>query len=600
MEDKSLVTFISNYVRSDKTKSAIMLTGSWGTGKSYFIQNKLIPSFEKDEEKIRCVTISLYGLESLSDISRSIYLQLRFQRKKKEHNCPLIKKIHTFFSKLNKEATTLGKVAGKTIITGLLGKAGVSLSVSEKDLNSIFSSIDLTNCLIVLEDLERSNMDIVSILGYVNNLVEQDGAKVLLVANEDEILKRYNSDDENSDSAENSYLRVKEKTINDTILYEQNLQSAIPEIISSFKNQFLIQLSDEKTVQEICDIMQTAECHNLRVFLFACQKVVDIYKFFDELPDVDKNLRKTILLSVLSFSLKLKTGKNISWESNNLVSGELGEIDYPLLKVCYTYIMYHKYNAQLVKSCIDSLKDYWLFETTYRSTNDSDLTVLYNFYEHNEKAVIQVLGKIESRLKSNEEDISFYEFGKIAFYSIWVSEILNYNIDGIETALVNNLKGKMNKIHPQNIFRIYVTDESNGHIKERYETLRHRMIRSLKADECVIFGFNYDVSQLAKFLEFAYSKEHVYLTDNAFISKFDVEKLAKMYCDGSAKQRQKFRSAFGAVYAERNVKQFYPDDIKDLKRFCNLLKQNGKSTTDDRIAQYQCDLFISDLYKYYS
>lgn len=66
---------------------------------------------------------------------------------------------------------------------------GVDLSVSEKDLNNLYSSVDLTGKLIVLEDVERSSIDIKEILGYVNSLVEQDGVKVLLVANEQEIYK---------------------------------------------------------------------------------------------------------------------------------------------------------------------------------------------------------------------------------------------------------------------------------------------------------------------------------------------------------------------------------------------------------------------------
>jgi len=38
--------YILNYIKNDKTKSAVMLSGSWGTGKSYYIINSLIPFFE--------------------------------------------------------------------------------------------------------------------------------------------------------------------------------------------------------------------------------------------------------------------------------------------------------------------------------------------------------------------------------------------------------------------------------------------------------------------------------------------------------------------------------------------------------------------------
>lgn len=63
---------------------------------------------------------------------------------------------------------------------------GIDLSHSDEDMQKLFESIDLSGKLIILEDLERSGIDILEVLGYVNNLVEQDGVKVLLVANEEE------------------------------------------------------------------------------------------------------------------------------------------------------------------------------------------------------------------------------------------------------------------------------------------------------------------------------------------------------------------------------------------------------------------------------
>ena len=41
MTYQELNQYILHYLREDKTKSAIMLTGPWGTGKSYYIQNEL-------------------------------------------------------------------------------------------------------------------------------------------------------------------------------------------------------------------------------------------------------------------------------------------------------------------------------------------------------------------------------------------------------------------------------------------------------------------------------------------------------------------------------------------------------------------------------
>ena len=60
MTNNELNQFILHYLVEDKTHSAIMLTGAWGTGKSYYIQNELVP-FLKEEHKKDCVTVSLYA-----------------------------------------------------------------------------------------------------------------------------------------------------------------------------------------------------------------------------------------------------------------------------------------------------------------------------------------------------------------------------------------------------------------------------------------------------------------------------------------------------------------------------------------------------------
>ena len=70
MTNDQLNQYIKNYLENDKTQSAIMITADWGTGKSYYIKNKLVPFLDSKGKK--CIVISLYGLSSVRDISKSI------------------------------------------------------------------------------------------------------------------------------------------------------------------------------------------------------------------------------------------------------------------------------------------------------------------------------------------------------------------------------------------------------------------------------------------------------------------------------------------------------------------------------------------------
>ena len=100
MNNSELSKYILHYIREDCTRSAIMLTADWGTGKSYYIQNELIPFLGKEENGCcTCIVVSLYGLKSVEEISKSLYLESRMK----------------FLAK-NSEGIATGKFAVRTIL----------------------------------------------------------------------------------------------------------------------------------------------------------------------------------------------------------------------------------------------------------------------------------------------------------------------------------------------------------------------------------------------------------------------------------------------------------------------------------------------------
>lgn len=116
--------YIKHYLEEDKTHTAIMLTGEWGSGKTYYVEKILVPFLQK-EKKNGCIVISLYGLESLSDISKSIYMELRMKALDRDS-----------------EVLATGKLIAKTIAKGAAGIFGIDVNMSEEDLEKMYSSVD--------------------------------------------------------------------------------------------------------------------------------------------------------------------------------------------------------------------------------------------------------------------------------------------------------------------------------------------------------------------------------------------------------------------------------------------------------------------------
>lgn len=157
MNKDELTAYIKNYLENDKTHSAIMLTGAWGSGKSYYIQNVLTNELNKCNHDVAIV--SLYGLKTIAELNKSIYLELRAKKtlkklasKKKNKKTKKSNKLFNWLRKHGKEAASGTALVGKTIIKGVAGFFNVPVEFSDKDLEKLYTSINLNGKLIVLED----------------------------------------------------------------------------------------------------------------------------------------------------------------------------------------------------------------------------------------------------------------------------------------------------------------------------------------------------------------------------------------------------------------------------------------------------------------
>ena len=599
MTNNELNKYILHYLTEDKTNSAIMLTGGWGTGKSYYIQHFLKPFLEKEENgKHQCVVVSLYGLKDTSEISKSIYLGTRLK-----------------FLNSTTEKVTTAKFAGKTIVRGFASFLGVDLSINEESLQKLYESVDLSGKLIVLEDLERSSIDILEVLGYVNNLVEQDGIKVLLVANEDEI-KEYKTIIEDDKGKKETaelldrltnhknreltdetlcYLKVKEKTVSDTILFDNNFEYTIKNIMSEFDDKYFNYFLTNEAEKELLFMLENENISNLRTFIFACQKTEDILKktHIDVKTDADFDFIKTIFYGIVAFSNKIKNGEKISWKRENDFSIELSCNEYPLFKFEYDYVINQGFDIELVEKAKETLKQLRLYDGN-KSNGDKDLNVLYGWYVNNEQSVIDAVASITNRLE-DESDISFYQYGNLAIRLIIVKNIIGCDIEKAKELLIKNLHNKGHSINPDHLFAFFLTDNEDPEVIAEYNALKASMIDSLAAKELTIFEFDYQPSSISSFRDKVIENEGEIFGNRAFASRLNIEKVKDMlkYC--SSQEIQDLREAFSYTYKSSNIKEFFSDDKENIKCLLEALKELEDFENYDKIQKMQIQYFIKNI-----
>lgn len=473
MTYEELNKYMKNYVENDITGRAIMLTSAWGSGKSYYVKNILKKHLESDEGgKHDCVIVSLYGITNIADISKAIYVDLR----------TLIKESK---SELATTAGVAAKIIGKTLLNGLTSIANVDIAkLSDDDFQKVYESINLTGKLIVLEDIERTKIDLIELMGYVNNLCECDGVKILLVANEEE-LSTLDKSNETDNSIKSTYRKIKEKTVADTLQFSADYKQTINSIIDSFNNDDLKEIKDCVNVRRN-GIFQT-EINNYREFIVACQKACDIFNFIKK-NNIESNteFNKCVFVGVAFYLQKRLTDHNLKFEANSIFDVSLsGDDKYPLLRFCYDYINYQVLDIDDIKKAKKKYDRYLLFVD--QKEDDVDILVLIQYNLYNESEVKEAINNIYSKLDDIKK-ISLNKYAKIVSYLILLKYDIGLEIDDYDK-IINKIVQNIKKENPSNIkFFSYFLEFSNPNDKREFDNIKEIILNELKNNAKIEFS----------------------------------------------------------------------------------------------------------------
>ena len=446
-------SFILNYLKNDITGRAVMLSGEWGSGKSYYVKTKLKSFLEdKDNGKYKCVIVSLYGLSDTSEISKAIYTELRSFK----------------FKKKNEVLTTAGVAASvvpKTVFNAMTSRVGYDIGqVSDKQMQKVYDSINLNKKLLVLEDIEHTQIDIIELLGYINNMCENDGVKVLLVTNENVLLQYHIEKDNKKELHKETteykkiysekalkYLKAKEKSVADTLQFHADFQETIDSIIDKFKNDDLSSFKGVLTTPRR-SLFRT-DITNYREVIVACQKACDIYNFMKKYNiAADSEFKKCVLIGLVNYLQKRLDDPDLKFKANALLDPDLsGDSVYPLMRFCYDYYHSQVITQEAIMKTIAEYSDYIIYvdKTGY---DDKDLKVLYSLYISTEEALNTAIQNIYNRL-DDISDISLKHYDRIinCLLIVKYDALLNNDkIDEIIEKIISNLKGrgtKYNKAH---------------------------------------------------------------------------------------------------------------------------------------------------------
>lgn len=241
---------------------AVLLKGKWGCGKTHFI-NHWIDTYQKQEAEdkvLEPVYVSLYGLSETKQITTAINRVLY----------PIL------YGKAAKAGKTFLKFMSAIVLKCDVdwnkdGNSDFSMDLG-LDALSIFKSEDeqvKKGNLLIFDDLERCDIPMKKLLGYLNFFVEQCNCHLIVIGDEDKIAEGENK---------KIFGEFKEKTIGREFEIATDIHSALDTFVNQTpKNDFVVGHQEQ-----IEKFFAMTECDNLRILR---QALWDFSRFEESMTD---------------------------------------------------------------------------------------------------------------------------------------------------------------------------------------------------------------------------------------------------------------------------------------------------------------------------
>ena len=348
--NKNIENFLNEYMINPDPQYAVFLKGNWGCGKTFFVNNWL-NSYKKkipEEQILKPVMVSLYGLSEIKQITAAINKAL--------------------YPILCGRAAKVGKTLTKFLSAIVLkhevdvDKDGNSDFEIELGLDSVlllFSSEDNSvkkGKLLIFDDIERCEMPMKRLMGYLNYFVELCHSHLIIIGDERKM----------TDEQKIIFSDFKEKTIGREFEISTNVRSAIENFTEQEPtNEFI-----RKHITTIEKVFSMTDCQNLRILR---QALWDFGRFEETMIEFSKESKyEHVMLHILGsyiISYCEYRGENhdlldkwvkykCNWETTN--KDEINKLKQQLGNLCQRYnnsliSTYQTFNISLVEKIITEL-----------------------------------------------------------------------------------------------------------------------------------------------------------------------------------------------------------------------------------------------------
>ena len=457
---QKIINIVKDYLIKE-SNNALLITGEWGVGKTYFFNNILSKEIQKtstkENENIKYtpIRISLFGVTSINDIEKRIILEIY----------PLLKNKVIRIGK-----GLLNVILSSPIIKELTQQIPENILNLPEDYKSDIINSKTSSLIICFDDLERKShtFPISGLIGYINNLTENNNLKVIIIGNTNNI--------------EENFVEIKEKLIGREIEYSIKIEEVYNTLKQDFNPPYKTFL--EKQKEFICSFFHNYK--NIRTLKFILTRYHDIYSQIEKIaPSIDyihsnkDTVLKETLLFTIAISIEYKGGsvtRNNKEEIDNIIRFSRKDIERFLNKETL-----NEQKNDEEETILEKIKSNYYYQNN----------VIYYFYEPIFDYIVglNILDEnlLEKDIKKKykiSEDNTIPEC-YITYNRINSDEVFSMSNDNYKQLLTNMLfyvdNGEYRLEHYNSIYNFVLS--FNNPLKIKEDNLKNRIIRGIKRNK---------------------------------------------------------------------------------------------------------------------
>jgi KAP family P-loop domain len=441
MDIKNIEVIFEDYLKADKTQYAILLNGSWGCGKTYFWKHSLNKIAE--ENKFKTIYISLNGISKIDALDHMLFIKLIPFISNQENN----------------------KIKNATILlTNMLNQTAkyfTKSSLSDMFQGVTMDSYSFSNYVICFDDLERCQIPVKEVLGFINNYIEHKNLKTIFLA-----------DETNIDSSQKGYDSIKEKVIGRVLNFELNIEETLPFLFKRYesdKPEFYNFMLSQKQV--LVGILKEYKQNNLRIISFYLDVLVKLFPCFNNVDE--KYVQELILFSAL-ITIEFKKGNLKSSDYKDPKGVDLIDEYYHSLNITRT-------SRDTEKNPVEKIKMYKeVFYETYLDKRIKNYFYYQSVYSYILSGYIN-LSDLEVEIKKRYPEVisqEFQEFRRLLNYKF--RELSDIDFKELSNKVLLNAKeGKYHIYDYPHIADFYYYFSKNHLITESVDSITNIIIEGL-------------------------------------------------------------------------------------------------------------------------